>query len=87
MMPIHLERWDDIDREALIRDLDKRLTEELRRHGMPRPGPSAICLECWREGIVRIIDPVGYFNVPCLRHYDDSQADKPPRPITAEDLK
>lgn len=52
---------------------------------MTRPGPSAICLECWRE-TGRPSDPLGYYDVPCLRHYDPKDADKPVRPITRADI-
>lgn len=54
---------------------------------MTRPGPSAICLECWREGRTIVTDPTGYFNVPCLRHYDPKDANKSTGPITKAALK
>jgi len=51
------------------------------------PGPSAICLECWRSGLTIVSDPVGYLHVPCMRHYNESQANERTRIITKADLK
>ncbi len=58
------------------------------------PGPSAICLECWREvnraavGIagLKTIYPVGYYDAPCLRHGKDRPGE-PIRLITETDIQ
>lgn len=47
---------------------------------------SAICLECWREGRNKTIYPMGYYNVPCLRHGQE-RPNEPIRLITEADIR